>query len=205
MAQLSKAGIDLILAHEGFDAKPSWPKAASGVTIGHGYDLGYVSIDEFVGDWGKHMTQADIDAMVPSVGLTGAAAKAKIAGLAHIRVTKTAAREVFVQASMPKAELRTRQAFPRSIELCDNGYSALVSLVFNRGGSMTDPAGDTVQRRREMREIRDTLKSDTFTPRKKLTEIAASLRRMKRIWQGQGVAGLLRRREDEAKLVETCL
>ena len=91
------------------------------------------------------------------------------------------------------------------MELCDNAYSALVSLVFNRGASMTDPGGDTMQRRREMWEIRSTLESNTLTPAQKLRALAQSLRSMKRIWKGQGLGGLIRRREDEALLVETCL
>jgi GH24 family phage-related lysozyme (muramidase) len=35
--------------------------------------------------------------------------------------------------------------------------------------------------------------------------IAKELRKMKRIWQGKGLDGLLERREAEAKLVETCI
>ena len=34
--------------------------------------------------------------------------------------------------------------------------------------------------------------------------IAKELRKMKRIWQGKGLDGLLTRREAEAKLVESC-
>jgi GH24 family phage-related lysozyme (muramidase) len=205
MAQLSQAGINLILSHEGFDSSPSWPKASSGVTIGHGYDLGYVHVDEFAADWGTFLSSADFQLLIKTIGLTGQSAKAAIPAVKHIKITKSAAGQVFKKRSMPKAEFITRQAYPRSVELCDNAYSALVSLVFNRGASMTDPIGDPLQRRKEMREIRDTLASTTLSPSQRLNKIAASLRAMKRIWQGQGVAGLLRRREEEAALVETCL
>lgn len=205
MATLSSEGLDLILEFEGFDPRPTWPKAASGVTIGFGYDLGYVSIDEFVSDWSAFIPDAsELDALIQCVGLTGLAAKEAVPKVATIVVTKTAARSVFLQRSMPKAEFNTRKAFPRSVELCDNAYSALVSLVFNRGGSMTDPLGDPLQRRKEMREIRDTLSSNTLSNQEKLAAIAKSLRRMKRIWKGQGLAGLIKRRESEALLVETC-
>ena len=205
MPTLSKGGLDLILNFEGFDAIPSWPKASSGVTLGHGYDLGYVHIDEFASDWAQLLNAEDFDALKACVGLTGFAARDAIPGVENIRVTRAAARAVFLTRSMPKAEFITQRAFPRCVELCDNAYSALVSLVFNRGASMTDPGGDTMQRRREMREIRSTLESNTLTPTQKLRAIAQSLRSMKRIWKGQGVAGLIRRREDEALLVETCL
>lgn len=204
MATLSSTGLDLILEFEGFDPKPSWPKASSGVTIGFGYDLGYVSIDEFASDWGAFIAGSDFVALIKCVGLTGPAAKAAVAAVSAIQVTKAASRSVFLKSSMPKAELNTRKAFPRCIELCDNAYSALVSLVFNRGGSMTDPVGDPLKRRKEMREIRDTVASNTLSNQQKLVAIAKSLRSMKRIWQGQGVAGLIRRRESEAVLVETC-
>ena len=205
MAKLSSTGLDLILEFEGFDPKPSWPKASSGVTIGFGYDLGYVSIDEFASDWGAFISDAgELDALIKCVGLTGLSAKAAIPKVSAIKVTKTASRLVFLQRSMPKAELNTRKAFPRSVELCDNAYSALVSLVFNRGGSMTDPLGDPLQRRKEMREIRDTMSSNTMSNQQKLVAIAKSLRSMKRIWKGQGLAGLIKRRESEARLVETC-
>ena len=54
-------------------------------------------------------------------------------------------------------------------------------------------------RRREMRAIQEAVGSGD------LPEIAVQLRGMKRIWKGQGLAGLLRRREDEACLVDQCV
>ena len=205
MAQLSLAGIDLIVANEGFSTTPYWPKGASGVTIGFGYDVGYVSRDEFISDWGAHFSPADLAALLACVHLTGAAAQAALGAVKTIKVGKAFARSVFIDRSMPKAETRASQAFPRISELADNAYSALVSLVFNRGGSMQDQPGDALKRRKEMRDIRDALASNTLSMQQKLKSIAASLRSMKRIWAGQGLAGLISRREEEAKLVETCL
>ncbi len=204
MATVSNAGIELILHFEGFDPTPNWPKASSGVTIGFGYDLGYVTVDEFVSDWGESLAGAALDSLISCVGLTGVAAKNVVASASGVKVTKLAAKTVFTKRSLPKAETNTRKAFPRSVELCDNAYSALVSLVFNRGGSMTDPAGDLLHRRKEMREIRDALNSNTLSRQQKLAAIAQSLRSMQRIWKGQGLAGLIKRREAEAALVETC-
>jgi GH24 family phage-related lysozyme (muramidase) len=62
---------------------------------------------------------------------------------------------------------------------------------------MTDKPGQN--RRREMRAIRDAV------PRGNLPEIAAQLRSMKRLWERQGLDGLLKRREAEARLVESCI
>ena len=75
--------------------------------------------------------------------------------------------------------------------------AGLVSLVYNRGASMKDSPGS--DNRREMRAIRD------LVPRMDLRGIAAALRSMKRLWAGKGLDGLLRRREAEAVLVESCL
>ena len=38
-----------------------------------------------------------------------------------------------------------------------------------------------------------------------LQEIADQLRSMKRLWEGKGMGGLLKRRDAEADLVESCL
>ena len=74
-----------------------------------------------------------------------------------------------------------------------DAQGALVSLVFNRGPGMD---GD---RRREMRAVRDAV------ARKDLREIAGQIRAMKRLWEGQGLDGLLRRRDAEADLVESAI
>jgi hypothetical protein len=50
-----------------------------------------------------------------------------------------------------------------------------------------------------MRAIRD------LVPQANLAGIAAELRSMQRLWVGKGVDGLLRRREAEAALVESCI
>ena len=54
-------------------------------------------------------------------------------------------------------------------------------------------------RRREMRAIRDAVAA------KDLKEIADQLRSMTRLWEGKNLAGLLKRRDAEADLVESCI
>jgi GH24 family phage-related lysozyme (muramidase) len=56
-------------------------------------------------------------------------------------------------------------------------------------------AGD---KRKEMRAIRELVKKKDYRG------IAKELRAMKRIWEGKGANGLLRRRDAEAALVESC-
>ena len=53
--------------------------------------------------------------------------------------------------------------------------------------------------RLEMRDIK------LLVPKRDYRGIAEELRKMKRIWEGKGLDGLLARREAEAKLVETCI
>ena len=50
-----------------------------------------------------------------------------------------------------------------------------------------------------MRAIRDAV------ARQDLREIANQLRSMKRLWVGKNLDGLLRRRDAEAELVESCI
>ena len=47
---ISNAARALVLEMEGFSAKADWPGGQSGVTIGFGYDLGYVTVDQFESD-----------------------------------------------------------------------------------------------------------------------------------------------------------
>jgi GH24 family phage-related lysozyme (muramidase) len=51
----------------------------------------------------------------------------------------------------------------------------------------------------EMRTIRDAVKVGD------LVTIVKQLRYMKRLWIGKGLDGLLRRRDAEAALVESCI
>jgi GH24 family phage-related lysozyme (muramidase) len=100
---------------------------------------------------------------------------------------------VFKARTLPLHSRRTEQAFPGVEQLPADAQGALVSLVFNRGPGME---GD---RRREMRAVRDAV------AQKDLREIARQIRAMKRIWKGQGLDGLLKRRDAEADLVESCI
>jgi len=103
-----------------------------------------------------------------------------------------------MQRSVPDAQRQTEKAFPGVDKLPPDAQGALVSLIYNRGPRMTDRDPKT-QDRREMRAIRDAV------PRGDLKEIATQLRSMKRLWENKGMGGLLKRRDAEADLVESCL
>jgi GH24 family phage-related lysozyme (muramidase) len=84
--------------------------------------------------------------------------------------------------------MRTLRIYPQVVELPGDCAAALVSLVFNRGPSLS---GD---RRREMCNIQALLKTGNFK------EIPNQFREMKRLWPDS--KGLRRRREEEADLFE---
>jgi hypothetical protein len=70
----------------------------------------------------------------------------------------------------------------------------------NRGPSMKDCPGR--DNRREMRTIRDLCASIELPIPEGLARVAREIRAMKRLWEGKGSDGLIRRREAEKELVE---
>jgi len=169
---------------------PIWPGAASGVTIGVGYDVGYNSTATIRSDWGAQLDDATVTRLCSVAGKTGQTAKAALPSVKDIVVPWPAALAVYEAVTIPKFVAQTRTAFPGYDNLDPNCQGALVSLVFNRGGSMK---GD---RRVEMRAIRD------LVPQKDYAGIAQQLRNMKRLWKGTDIEkGMNRRRDAEADLV----
>jgi GH24 family phage-related lysozyme (muramidase) len=179
--------------YEKFLAKPTWPGGASGLTLGIGVDCGYYTPSELEKIF-HFLPKKQLEIVKGASGKKGQAGKAytqqhKNSGIV---VTWDQALDIFNKLIWTKFSKLAEKAFPSLDQLCDDAYGALVSLVFNRGSSLT---GDS---RLEMRNIRD------LVPKKNYKGIAKELRKMKRIWQGKGLDGLLERREAEAKLVETC-
>jgi len=169
---------------------PIWPGAASGVTIGVGYDLGYNSANTIRADWGTQLDDATVTKLCTVAGKTGQTAKAALPSVKTVVVPWAAALAVYEAVTIPKFVQQTRTAFPGYDDLDPNCQGALVSLVFNRGGAMS---GD---RRIEMRAIRD------LVPQKDYAGIASQIRKMKRLWKGTDIEkGMNRRRDAEADLV----
>jgi hypothetical protein len=205
---LSKKSLDLILEFEvgggenyynKFLKNPAWPEGQSGVTIGVGYDLGYVNKAEFSEDW-KDLPKETFDRLYKVVGIKGYNAKNLIRGLKDITIPWDLALKVFNNKTVTKFYNLTRQTFPNFDNLPEDAKGGLVSLVFNRGNALE---GD---RRREMKLIRDGMKLVTTFDQKALTFIANQIRNMKRIWIGGSIEkGMSRRRDAEAKLIEQSL
>lgn len=201
---LSPAARALILNEEGVDQPSVWPGESSGVTIGIGYDLGYVTREEFAADWQASLTGEQFARLAAVVGLKGEAARSAARDMKGIVISRGQAIAIFDIHDVPKYCELTAATVPNSEELPADAFGALVSLVFNRGGSML---GD---RRKEMRVIRDVCAAygpvRQMTPKclvSVLQAIAANLRLMRRLWPA--TSGLFTRREHEAVLVESCL
>ena len=149
MSPFSEKALRLILDAEGLDQPGKWPGGFSGVTIGIGYHLGYLTTDRFESDWGPFLTDSAREPLAAVIGLRGIRAKNASAKLTSIRIKRSDADEVFKIRSIPFHTFRTSQAFPGVELLPLDAHGSLVSLVLNRGPSMVDkPGGD---RRREMR------------------------------------------------------
>jgi GH24 family phage-related lysozyme (muramidase) len=199
MAPISDKARDLILGFEDLDQPGKWPGGQSGVTIGIGYDLGFATPEQFRADWSDCLSAGDCDTLAGVIGLTGQNAKARAAALKAIIIKRADANRVFMERSVPKAQQETAAAFPGVEKLPPDAQGALVSLVYNRGGGMGVQGKPSWDSRREMRAIRDAV------ARGDLKEIAAQLRSMKRLWEGKGLDGLVKRRDAEADLVESCV
>lgn len=181
---------------------PIWPGGASGVTIGVGYDLGYRTWKQVERDWKRLVSCGDLDEIVDCSGLTGENAEDCLDTtelLRSVKISLEAARQVFYAVSLPEYAKRTRRAFPGVKLLPADAQGALLSLVYNRGTAMGGA------RRREVKQIREKcrlLLIGRILATLALTEIAAEIREMKRLWRGKNLDGLIKRREKEARLVE---
>jgi len=205
---LSKKSLDLILEFEvgggenyynKFLKNPAWPGEQSGVTIGVGYDLGYVNKSEFSEDW-KDLPKETFDRLYKVVGIKGYNTKNLIRGLKDISIPWDLSLKVFNNKTVTKFWNLTKQTFPNFDNLPEDAKGGLVSLVFNRGNALE---GD---RRREMKLIRDGMKLVSSYDQKALSFIANQIRNMKRIWAGGSIEkGMNRRRDAEAKLIEESL
>lgn len=162
--------------------------------MGVGYDLGYHTPAEVMAAWAAVLGDGPAAYLASVAGRKGTQAQqAWRAGLVlrDIFIPWEAALQVFRTVTLPVWLERTAKAFPGAGRLHPDVQGVLVSLAYNRGTGMT---GDS---RREMREMRGAVaKGDT-------AEIARQIRQMKRLWVGQGLDGLIRRREAEAGMVET--
>ena len=174
----------------------TWPKGASGVTIGIGYDVGYVTTAWLHEDWDGLMEAGQAALLEKACSITGERADALLGQLKSINIPWTPAYQQFRERTVPLYVAETISALPNCDKLSDDSLGALVSLVYNRGASFQN----TGSRYQEMRAIRQSMAQGRFK------DIPDELRTMKRIWAGNpSMKGLLVRRDLEAKLFEAGL
>lgn len=202
---LSKYAIDMILAHEisgesYYNMKlqsPVWPGGASGVTIGIGYDLGYNSISNLKTDFGNYISPNDISMLSGVVGLKAGNAQRALSKVKSVKIPFTVAYRVFIENSIPKYLNTAIKTYPSLINQTPDFIGGILSLVYNRGNSTT---GAT---RVEMRNIQKLMadNSGSTLSQSTISHIANEIKKMKRLWVGKGLDGLLGRRDDEHNLI----
>lgn len=173
-----------------------WPKGASGVTVGIGYDVGYVIRAWLYEDWGGLIEPTTLSQLEIAVGKKGEAAGVLLPQLNAFQASWSTAYRQFRERTLPLYIAETTSALPNCDKLSDKSLGALVSLVYNRGASFRN-VGD---RYSEMRAIRLHMVQERFEL------IPNELLSMKRIWEDNpSMRGLLARRELEAKLFQAGL
>lgn len=197
MIKSSQQAVNLIIYFEvssqaAYNAKfthPTWPGGQSGVTVGIGYDTGYVTATQIRADWTGKISPAMVEALARTAGIHGSAASSYAHMLfGGVIVPWDAAIAAFMDHDMPKYEGMVTRALSNTSLLSPDSFGALTSLVYNRGPSFTLD-GD---RYAEMRAIHFHMVSKDFDA------IPSDIRSMKRLWPN--VPGLRIRRDKEADL-----
>lgn len=187
---ISKKAIDLIKEFENdpedYQSRPEWPKESSGITIGFGWDLGHTDWQLTAKAW-KGLDANTLSALLAVSGLKGENAQTNLYRVAHLEIPYAVAEAVFFEHTIPTWESKTLSIYPQASELNGDCLGALVSLVFNRGTSLSMD-----DRRKEMRQIQASLMSKNYS------EVPKLIKAMKRLWPDS--RGLQRRRDAEAQL-----
>ncbi len=180
--------------YDKFLSKFTWPGGASGPTIAIGVDCAYYTKAE-LSEIFSFLSKDQLKLVQEASGKTGEKGKdyTKVLRGSGITVDWNKAVTIFETLTWPKFTALAEKTFPGLNKLHPDAYGAIVSLVFNRGTSLV---GD---RRLEMRNIK------ALVPKKNYKNIALEFRKMKRIWVGKNLDGLIDRREAEAKLVESVI
>lgn len=196
---ISKEGYNLILKYEvgggpayysRFLARPTWPGGASGVTIGVGYDLGYNSRAQIASDW-RDLPSSVISRLQSAAGVKGDAARRLTPTLHSISIPWDMAERVYLRNTVPRFAKLTESAYPGTATMHPHAQGSMLSWVFNRGEGITSSSRDT-----EKRAMRVDIPEH-------VERLPKHFRDSKRLWVGRGMDGLLLRREDEARLIES--
>jgi hypothetical protein len=170
---------------------PAWQSTVSGVTVCFGVDVGHMTDAQIKDAFDGIVSDSYILQLQSVSGLKGRSAYYNgLPKVRHLRFTWQQAELVFERNTLPRYTAMTASAFRIDDErLHPHENSALVSLVFNRGASMSSSSS-----RREMRDIRYDL------GRGYAGLVPGHIRSMKRLWSYTKLKGLHLRRDAEADL-----
>lgn len=177
---------------------PHYPGHSSGITIGVGYDLRFNSENDFKESWGGHLPNSHIEELLTDIGKKGSKSRTQDLKRMGIEIPFKAAWPVFIELTLPRFYSNTESIYPSLSRLPDLCRSVLVSIVFNRGNSLSG------SRRREMKEIQNILdEADNENLSKEqvkqvLNGVEDQILSMKRLWAPG--SGLIKRRQAEANL-----
>ena len=160
----------------------------SGVTIGIGYDCGQVDAQTILSDWQDYIPLPQAQRLAATAGLTKQAALDESDNMQDIVIPIDAALKQWYDMVLPDFARKTAGIYPNISNLHPYEQTCLISLVFNRGTSLT---GD---RRKEMRDLVDA------TNRGDDQAMGQLFRDMKRLWPD--TKGLRIRRDLEADFIE---
>ncbi len=180
---------------------PIWPGEASGITIGVGYDLRMNTAANFNATWKGKLPAKAMAELRNDIGKRGSTKRAGDLRAMGLEVPFHAAWSVFVDKSLPRYNKDTVMSFPELDSLPDDCRAVLISLVYNRGASVTGKG------REEMAAIQQILAAAApALPKAKrkaeLARVEDQLLSMKRLWTAQG---LLKRRQTEANMWRAAL
>jgi GH24 family phage-related lysozyme (muramidase) len=193
----SKKGLKQMVKHEissaayykKFLSHPVWPGGRSGITIGIGYDLGYNNEKQIRKDWSRELPEIDLEKLVVVSGLKNDAARQTLKNVKSVFIPLETAQSVFYESTLSRYAAATARIYPGVEKLHPNAQAGLLSLIYNRGTSLRGA------RRKEMAAIKNLVVQQDYTG------ISQQIRAMKRLWENRGLDGLLKRRDDEARLV----
>jgi GH24 family phage-related lysozyme (muramidase) len=172
---------------------PIWPAGESGVTIGVGYDLGYITPEWLEEDWREILEKTDIGLLSKACGLRGDAAHRALSKFTTVTLPWDKAESQFRKNVLPRYVAETIAVLPNAEKLTNDCLGAMVSLVYNRGASFRKDG----ERYREMRAIRQHMLDEKYDL------IPIEIRKMIRLWKDKpNLGGLVKRRKLEAALFE---
>lgn len=169
--------------------RPTWPGGASGVTVGIGSDLGYITQAQIAEQW-SHLGRDRVAALQTVTGLKGQTARAAVGRVRHVVISWQEAVVHFEKSTLPRWGNLTHRAFPELDKTHPHCQGAIKSIAFNRGTSMRGNS------RREMVWVRDDIQKGNLRP------VPGHILAMRRLWIGKGLDGLLKRRVAEAALFQ---